>query len=125
MRALIFLLVLAGCTAGHSRIDNEESLARDLGGRAEGPAESCVPAESGRSLVVADRRTLTYDRGDTVWVNRLDAACPGFAPMSTLIIEAHGGRYCRGDRVRALEPGAGIPGPYCILRDFTPYRRRD
>jgi hypothetical protein len=74
-------------------------------------------------MQIVDRQTLVYrDRGRT-WVNRLGADCPGLRPFSTLIVEAHGSQYCRGDRIRAVETQSAIPGPTCVLRDFVPYRR--
>jgi hypothetical protein len=65
---------------------------------------------------------LVYRERDTVYVNRLGADCPGMRPLTTLIVEAHGSQYCRGDRVRAAETGSTVPGPFCVLRDFVPYR---
>jgi hypothetical protein len=44
-------------------------------------------------------------------------------PLATLIVESHGSQYCRGDRIRAVEPPSAVPGPACVLRDFVPYRR--
>jgi hypothetical protein len=122
MRLLPILLLASACAAGGGP-GREADLSRDLAGRSAGPAEDCVSASPGLALVARDDRTLVYDRGRTIWVNRLAAACPGLDPMSRLIVETHGARYCRGDRIRALEPGLSIPGPYCILGSFTPYRR--
>jgi len=121
MRLLVPLLLLAPACAASSA--QEADLTGELAGRTAGPPQDCVSASPGANLVPRDARTLVYRRGDTVWVNRLAAACPGLNAMSTLIIEAHGSRYCRGDRIRATEPGQSIPGPICILASFTPYRR--
>ncbi len=122
MRWLILTLAFAGCASGTAGERREDPLAAELAGRAAGAPESCVPAETGRALTIVDQRTLTYRSGSTVWVNRLDVDCPGMRPLGTLVVEVQGSRYCRGDRVRALEPGRRIPGPVCILRDFIPYR---
>jgi hypothetical protein len=115
MRTLLPLLALAAC-AGSSPAD-------DLAGRTAGPAEDCVPTSTGAGLVARDSRTLVYRQGATLWVNRLAAACPGIHPLSTLIVDVQGGQYCRGDRVRGVEPGQSIPGPACLLGPFTPWRR--
>ena len=117
---LLPLLVLAACAGGPAR---EADLSLELAGRTAGPPQDCAPASAGDSLVARDPHTLVYRRGDTIWVNRLAAACPGLGPMSTLIVEVHGSQYCRGDRIRATEPGRVIPGPSCLLGAFTPYRR--
>ena len=125
MRSLIFALALSGCAAvGQGPEAREQAaFARELEGRVAGPAETCVSTMQNQPLRIVDRRTLAYDRGGTIWVNRLGSECPGMRPFNTLIVEVHGSQYCRGDRVRALEPGTSIPGPICILGDFVPYRR--
>lgn len=120
MRLLPFLLLAAGCATASAR---EADLSGELAGRTAGKAEECVPSSTGSNLVARDSRTLVYRDGDTLWVNRLAAACPGLRPTATLIVELHGSRYCRGDRFRTIEPGSSIPGPSCLLGDFTPYRR--
>ena len=117
---LLPLLLLAACAAGPV---HEADLSPELAGRTAGPAQDCVHASAGDSLVPRDSRTLVYRRGDTLWVNRLAAACPGLDELSQIVIEVQGSRYCRGDPVRAVEPGQSIPGPICVLGSFTPYRR--
>ncbi|MBV8686567.1 MAG: hypothetical protein JOZ90_11660 [Alphaproteobacteria bacterium] len=121
--AFTLLLAAAGCAAPQPRGGGEAAdLQAELAGRIEGRAESCVPSEPQTSLHIVDARTLTYRRGRTLWVNRLESDCPGLRPMDTLIVETHGGQHCRGDHVRSTPYGGGIPGPVCILGDFTPYR---
>ena len=120
MRLLPLLILISACATSSTR---EADLSRDLAGRSAGAPQDCVSASPGVNLAPRDSRTLVYQRGDTVWVNRLRAACPGLDAMSTLVVETHGSRYCRGDRIRAVEPGLSIPGPICILGSFTPYRR--
>ena len=117
---LLLTLLLAACASGSA---GEADLSGELAGRSAGPPKDCVPASAGASLVARDPRTLVYRRGDTIWVNRLAADCPGLNAMSTLVVELHGSQYCRGDPVRAVEPGQSIPGPICVLGPFTPYRR--
>jgi hypothetical protein len=120
MRLLPLLVLTAACAAGPAR---EADLSPELAGRTAGPPKDCVPASAGASLVPRDSQTLVYRRGDTIWVNRLAAACAGLDPASTLILDVHGSQHCRGDTVRALEPGRSLPGPICVLGSFTPYRR--
>ena len=125
MRLLPLALLIAGCAATTADTETREQRAHaeELAGRTAGAPETCISARQGESLQIVDRRTLTYGHGRTIWVNRLDGGCPGLRPTNTLIVEANGSQYCRGDRIRALEPGTTIPGPYCILRDFVPYTR--
>lgn len=123
MRLVAFVLLTAvtAATAGSSQ--RQADLSRELAGRTAGEPRDCVAASPGATLSPRDRRTLVYRRGGTIWVNRLRAECPGLEPMSRLLIDMHGSRYCRGDRLQALEQGHSIPGPFCILGSFTPYRR--
>lgn len=126
MRAFGLLLILAGCAAtGLSPEERQQAgLERDLAQRVAGKSESCAPVSPGQGLTIVDTNTVTLDRGSTVWVNRLRAECHGLRPTATIVAEVHGSRYCRGDRIRAVEPGTTIPGPWCVLGDWTPYRPR-
>ena len=57
-----------------------------------------------------------------LFINEANPSGYNYAP--SLIVEGGtGGQYCRGDRVRGLEPGAIIPGPTCNLGDWVPYRQ--
>lgn len=125
MRALIPVLALAGCAAAGSLGDREsEGLRRDLAERVAGPAQRCVPRIQATGLSAVNRRTIVYDAPGTLWVNTLRADCPSLRPDSIIVIEVGGDSYCRNDRIRALDRGGSIPGPVCLLGDFTPYRRR-
>lgn len=127
MRLLPLLLMLAGSAApaveGPSR--DQDALSRELAGRVAGKTVACIsPASSSAGLTIVDSRTLVYREGRTLWVNRLPHQCPGLRPLETLVVEVHGSQYCRHDRFRSLQSGSTIPGPTCLLGDFTPYRRR-
>jgi hypothetical protein len=128
MRALILMVpaLVAGCAmAGDGPAGRERTaLDRDLAERVAGPAEACLPRRQNQSLRAVDRRTIVYDDGRILWVNRLEANCSGLRLDSILIVETFADRYCRNDRIRALEPGSPISGPACRLGSFTPYRRR-
>jgi hypothetical protein len=123
MRLLPILFLAAACAAGPPPGEDEAALSSELAGRAAGSPQDCVSASPGSGLAPRDARTLVLRRGDVLWVNRLAAACPGLDPATTLIVESHDGRYCRGDRISALDPGHLLPGPPCLLGPFTPYRR--
>jgi hypothetical protein len=126
MRWLLISLALAGCAAGATGWNAREqaALERDLGGRVAGEPESCIPWRSTQSLHAVGDGRLVYREGRTIWVNQPMTECRGMESTDTLIVEMRGGsRYCRGDHVRALESGSSIPGPMCVLGDFTPYRR--
>lgn len=122
---LPLLLGLSACAANEEQVSAraEAELSEELAGRTAGEPRNCISAATGRSLVVRDKRTLVYEEGGTIWVNRLEAACPSLDPFGQLRIDVQGSQYCRNDRIQGLEPGSAIPGPWCRLGSFTPYRR--
>ena len=124
MRWIIVLALLSGCAARTPGPNHDEAeLAQELQGRTEGAASDCVSVTPGRSLDIVSQDMLAYREGRTIWVNRIPGGCGGMRPFDTLVIEPFSpGRYCRGDRVRAMQPGTSIPGPFCRLGNFTPYR---
>jgi len=118
---IIILLALGSCTRPVA--PSSSGLSNILAGRTAGPPQSCILTRSDFSLHAVDQTTLTYGSGSTVYVNRL-GPCPGLRELSTIIVvSASSGQYCRGDRIRANEPGSIIPGPTCNLGDWIPYRR--
>ncbi|HEY0012562.1 MAG TPA: DUF6491 family protein [Allosphingosinicella sp.] len=123
--AALLALVLTGCAGRGSLEDRETSaLERQLAERTAGEPRRCVSRIGSVSLNAVDSRTIVYDTAGTLYVSRLRAACPGLRPDSTIVAEIHGDEYCANDRIRALEPGNRIPGPICLLGEFTPYRAR-
>lgn len=125
MRSSILLLapiLLAGCTqSGFPGF--KDTFAQEVAGRTAGKPQSCISPFGSQNLRVVNPQMVAYGTGTTVHVNRLRAPCPGLEPMNTIIVESHGGQYCSGDHIRGIEPGATIPGPVCLLGDWTPYRR--
>lgn len=99
------------------------ALAQELAGYVAGQPQSCVSRFSDQNLRIIDSRTIAYGFGRTIAVNHLPGECPALSPYNTIIVDAQGGEYCRGDRVRGLETGASIPGPWCNLGDWVPYRK--
>lgn len=124
MRSSLLLVpvLLAGCTpAGVPGF--KDTFAQEVAGRSAGPAQSCISQFGNQNLRVVNPQMVAYGHGTTIYVNRLRAPCPALEPMNTIIVESHGGQYCSGDHVRGLEPGGIIPGPVCLLGEWTPYRR--
>ena len=125
MRAFLLVAALTGCAtlpAGSVSRDRQ-ALDQELAALNAGPPRSCISGTD-RNLVIGDEQTVVQREGPTTWVNRLATACPGLRPINTLVVERYGSQLCRGDRIRSLEPGSSIPGPICVLGDFTPYTRR-
>jgi hypothetical protein len=124
MRSILMMVLLAaGCTAPDMRNRDRDALASEIAGRNAGPPQDCVDTQSTASLRPVDESTIRLDDGGTLYVNHLAAACPGLRAMDTLIVEPHGSQYCRGDHIRSVPVGGGIPGPACFLGQFTPYRK--
>lgn len=118
---LLGLVGLLGCS--RPAVPPGADLARTIAGRVADRPQSCVPTQSTSNLRVIDAATVAYGSGRTIYINPLGGACPGLRELSTIIVEAHGSQYCRGDHFRAVEPTGGIPGPVCVLGDWVPYRR--
>lgn len=124
MRMLIILplLALASCAGSSSRSpDDSAALAKELAGKTAGEPRSCIPLDDARSptayhdaLVYRTSRRLTY-------VNAA-RGCDSFDPDPIFVNRVMGSQLCRGDIVQLVSRTGGIPGPFCILGDFTPYR---
>lgn len=114
-------VALAGCAAPPP-IQPNAPIA-ELAGRVAGQPQRCVSIRQGESLQPANRNTLLYGHGRTVWINELQGGCGGFSRWDVLVLEPVGTQYCRGDLVRSIDPVSRIPGPTCRLGDFMPYTR--
>jgi len=114
-------LVLAACAG--PVVPPGDASASLTAGRVAGPPQSCVLSRTNEGLRAVDSTTLAYGSGSTIYINRLGGSCPGLRELSTVIVDVHGSEFCRGDRIRANEPGSIIPGPPCNLGEWVPYRR--
>ena len=124
MRALM-LIAAAALVASCSSpvVPPGAGFAEAVAGRVAGPPQMCISNNPAENLHVLDPQTVAYGYGRTIYINRLAAPCPALSQFNTVIAEAStGNEYCRGDRVRGLEPGAIIAGPSCNLGDWVPYR---
>ncbi|QIK78198.1 hypothetical protein G7077_04055 [Sphingomonas piscis] len=115
-------LALVGCSS-QSGLLTKDTFAQEVEGRTAGKPQSCISPFGQNSIRTVNKQMVAYGSGSTIYVNRLRAQCPGLEPINTLIVEANGGQYCSGDRIRTLYPGSTIPGPACLLGEWTPYRR--
>ena len=118
---LTSLAVLAGSCAP-AQPPSRAALS-ELAGRTAGAPQQCVPTRQTANLRIADRQTVVYGSGRTIWVNRLASDCLRTGPTHVLVVEPLGSQYCRGDRVHSVDPVTKIPGPFCRLGDFVPYTR--
>lgn len=123
MRTLPFVVSLMVAACAGPVVPPGDASASVTAGRVAGKGQSCISSQTSEGLHAIDSATLAYGSGSTIYINRLGYSCPGLRDLSTIIVEVHGGQYCRGDHIRALEPGSIIPGPTCNLGDWVPYRR--
>lgn len=96
--------------------------AAELVGRVAGAPQHCVAMEPDGALHVdsADRSTLIYGRGRTIWANNV-APC-SFNPQDVLVMHPNASSYCQGDIVRSVESAGIVQGPSCILGPWVPFR---
>ena len=80
----------------------------------------CHRASQSFRVSQSDRHTLLYGTGRTIWANHLGSGC-GFNSSLTLVTQPIGSSHCRGDLVRSFDSFTRIPGPSCVLGEFTPY----
>lgn len=121
------LLLTASCASreGADRPTEEAiELAAELEDLQAGEPQRCISTFANRSMQIVDEDTLVYRDGRTLYVNRLETACPGMRPQDVLVVRpVTGSRLCRLDTIEPRDRGAEqFPGPRCALGDFTPYR---
>ncbi len=123
MRALILIAAAALATScSRPAMPPGSGFAAATAGRVAGPAQTCVSTNPAENLHVIDPQTVAYGYGRTVYISHLAAPCPALSQFNSIIVDAEdGAQYCRGNRIRAREPGAVIAGPTCILGDWVPY----
>ena len=121
MAALI--AVASGCAPAEPV--TADAAVSEIAGRTAGAPSRCVPVIQGEALRLAEGNALAlvYGRGQTIWVNHLGGHCAGLERDDSLIIDLIGTQYCRGNRVRSIDPVSRLPGATCILGDFIPYAR--
>lgn len=122
-RSAVLLVAPAIMNCSAPMLPTEAPLGRELAGRTASAPQTCVPTVSNSNLIASDASTLVYRSGSTIYVNHPSEPCSAIAPFNTLIADGQAGHYCRGDRIRGIEPAAGIPGPVCILGDWIAYRK--
>jgi len=123
LRTAMLIATLGGCVAPPPGSDPQAPPV-ELAGRIAGAPERCISLMQIEALRVSetDRHTLVYGSGRTIWANHLGPSC-GFGSDDILVTEPTGSQLCGGDIVRSIDRNSHIPGPSCVLGDFTPYGR--
>jgi hypothetical protein len=119
--AAVPLLLMASCAGMATQRDDSAEIAKELVGKVAEKPRSCISLDDARSakiftdaIVYRTSRRLTY-------VNAAKG-CSTFDPDPIFVNEVQGSQLCRGDIIRTVSRTGGIPGPVCVLGEFTPYR---
>lgn len=85
----------------------------------------CVDRIGGQALTILNDRTLLYRPvGKRVWRIDLAERCVGLDPDDILVVDQFAGsQICTSDRVRSIERGANIPGPWCRIGTITAFEK--
>jgi hypothetical protein len=125
-------MLVSGCSASDAEstplalTDKQAKLLeKQIGGKVPGEAVSCISDLQQSNIIrVSDDILLYKMSGRLVYQNRLKSSCPGLASDRDIIVtEQFGSQLCRGDIIKLVDRLGGIPGPFCVLGDFVPYRK--
>ena len=125
-------VLLIGCSISDAQstpvaLTDKQSklLEKQIGGKVAGEAVSCISDARRTDIIrVSDDLLLYKVSGRLVYQNRLKSSCPGLANDNDIIVtEQFGSQQCRGDIIKLVDRIGGIPGPFCVLGDFVPYRK--
>jgi hypothetical protein len=100
-------------------------LEKQIGGKVAGEAVSCISSAQHTDVIrVSDDMLLYKVSGRLVYQNRLKSPCRGLASdRDIMVTEQFGSQQCRGDIIKLVDRIGGLPGPFCVLGDFVPYRK--
>ena len=121
MRQLILIAAFA-LSSGTGPAQGD--LAHQLAGYVAEAPKTCISSYQAENLRIIDNKTLAYGSGRIIYVNKLPQTCHSMNQLNILQVNAEGSQYCRGDRIRWIEPTTNIPGPWCVLGEWTPYRMK-
>ncbi len=123
MRRIVLPLfaLVASCTSLPLARDDSADLAKETVGKVAEKPRSCIALDDARgaklfndAIVYRVNRRLSY-------VNAAKG-CNAFDTDPIFVNEVSNGQLCRGDIIRLISRSGGIPGPTCVLGEFTPYR---
>ena len=125
MKRLLTIALAGTLTIGTGSAMNNGA-AREQAVEKVGDVLSCLSDSAIVGRMVEDEQTIRFETlGGRVYRNRLSGRCPGFQQAAqgfgALAFELHGGRLCRGDLVRVVDPsrgGALGTAPACPLGSF-------
>jgi hypothetical protein len=103
----------------------EAQLAKILGGRTAGEPMTCISVTVlGRQLKIIDGVGVTYRRGDTIYVSRVDRPENLRWTDRSRFDSTTPGKMCAGDRLWTSDIKTGTPSGSVQLLEFVPYARQ-
>ena len=99
-------------------------LMKELDGKVAGKPVNCISDFNAYNTIrVSDNILLYRVSGRLVYKNNLRSSCRGLSSDNDIIVsEQFGGQKCRGDIIRLVDRTSGMPGGFCSLGEFVPYR---
>lgn len=99
-------------------------LMKELDGKVAGKPVNCISDFNAHNTIrVSDNILLYRVSGRLVYKNNLRSSCRGLSSDNDIIVsEQFGGQKCRGDIIRLVDRTSGMPGGFCSLGEFVPYR---
>jgi hypothetical protein len=99
-------------------------LVKELDGKVAGAPVNCINDFNAYNTIrVSDDILLYRVSGRLVYRNNLRSSCRGLARDNDIIVsEQFGSQKCRGDIIRLVDRTSGMPGGFCSLGEFVPYR---
>jgi hypothetical protein len=120
--ALLPLMALtASCATLPDTGDDRAALDEALEGKVAGKAQSCITLDEARGATIY-RDAIVYRASRRLSYVNASPGCRSNEVDPIFVNDVFGSRLCRGDVVRTISRFGGMPGPFCILGDFTPYR---
>lgn len=121
--ALVPLVAMAAsCASVPRNADTDRAaLEKELVGKVAEKPRSCIPLVDANGAKIYEDAIVYRASRRLSYVN--DAkGCRSFDPDPIFVSEVRGSQLCHGDLIRLVSRTGGIPGPFCVLGDFTPYR---
>lgn len=123
LAALTLMLTASCATVPPAPRGDDPALVEVLKGKVAQKSRSCIPLDQTRSTTIYNGAVVYTANRNLTYVSR----SPGCRAMSSdpiFVVQPFGSQLCRGDTVRMVDRVSHIPGGFCILGDFTPYRTK-
>jgi hypothetical protein len=121
LTALPLLVLAASCASMPPGRDDSADLATELTDKVAEKPRSCISLDDASGAKIFDDAILYRTSRRLSYVNAAKG-CRTFDSDPIFVNHVQGSQLCRGDVVRTVSRSGGIPGPFCVLGDFTPYR---